>query len=132
MRAVNSTTTDSRIDWIRAGAHGADEKQAEDAVILDVGDLIGITEWFLIVSGRNARQVRAIVDEVEHQIVEAGGPRPLWVEGLETYQWVLMDYGDFLVHVFDLESRANYDLERLWSDCDRVDTGLEPDQESRP
>ncbi len=124
MRVVNSITTDIRIDWIRAGARGADDKLAEDAIILDVGDVLGITEWFLIVSGRNQRQVRAIVDEVEHQIVEVGGPRPLWIEGLETYQWVLMDYGDFIVHVFDQESRAVYDLERLWSDCEPVDTGL--------
>jgi ribosome-associated protein len=120
MALVNSTTADSRLDWIRAGARGADNKLAQDAVILDVGAVIGITEWFLIVSGRNARQVRAIVDEIEHQIVESGGPRPLSVEGLETYQWVLMDYGDFIVHVFDAESRAIYDLERLWSDCDRI------------
>ena len=66
MRVVNSITTDIRIDWIRAGARGADDKLAEDAIILDVGDVLGITEWFLIVSGRNQRQVRAIVDEVEH------------------------------------------------------------------
>jgi ribosome-associated protein len=124
IRAVNAAAAYSRIDWIRAGARGASEKLAEDAVILDVGDVLGITEWFLIVSGRNARQVRAIVDEVEREIVSSGGPRPLWIEGLETYQWALMDYGDFVVHVFDVESRAVYDLERLWSDCDRVDTGL--------
>jgi ribosome-associated protein len=75
----------------------------------------------VVTSGANARQVRAIVDDVEEFVALAGGPRPVRVEGRDTRQWVLMDYASFVVHVFDEETRAHYDLERLWSDCSRVD-----------
>jgi len=70
----------------------------------------------VIASGNTGRQVRAIVDEVEEQVARAGGPRPTRIEGKDTLTWVLMDYGSFVVHVFDAESREYYDLERLWRD----------------
>ena len=81
-----------------------------------VGQTIGITDWFVVTSGGNARQVRAIVDEIEEQVAKSGGPRPRRVEGKDTLSWVLMDFGGFVVHVFDTESRDFYDLERLWRD----------------
>ena len=77
--------------------------------------------YFVIASATNTRQVRAIADEIEAQIAAAGGPRPVRVEGREDFTWVLMDYGDFVVHVFLEETRQYYDLERLWADVDRVD-----------
>jgi ribosome-associated protein len=92
-----------------------------ETLVLDVGDVLAVTELFVITNGNNARQVKAIVEEVERVVAEAGGPRPLRVEGLEKLEWVLLDYGPFVVHVFDPEQRAFYRLERLWGDCPRVE-----------
>ena len=71
-------------------------------------------------SGANPRQVRAIVDQIDENLRSAGGPRPLRLEGKDSWTWVLMDYGPFLVHVFDTDTREYYDLERLWSDVPRL------------
>jgi ribosome-associated protein len=89
-------------------------------VILDVGAVLAICDHFVIASGRNTRLVRTITEEVERAVTEAGGPKPLRIEGLDDLRWVLMDYGDFVVHVFLQEAREYYDLERLWSDVPRV------------
>lgn len=69
----------------------------------------------------NSRQVRTIADEVEKRLTAAGGPKPIRVEGLDDLSWVLMDYGDFVVHVFDEDARRYYELERLWADVPSVD-----------
>jgi ribosome-associated protein len=89
-------------------------------VILDVGDVLAICDHFVIVSGRNTRQVRTVTDEVERVVAERGGPKPLRIEGLDDLRWVLMDYGDFVVHIFLQDAREYYSLERLWSDVPRV------------
>lgn len=107
--------------WVLAAASAADDKQADDVVVLDVGDVLSITGWFVICDGANARQVRTIADAVEEQVSGVGGPKPLRVEGRDGLHWVLIDYGDFVVHVFDEETRRYYDLERLWSDVPRID-----------
>jgi ribosome-associated protein len=101
-------------------ARAADSKLGERTVILSVGDALGITEAFVITSGGNARQVRTIADEVELQLKRAEGRAPIRIEGLDDARWVLMDYGDFLVHVFLEEAREYYDLEHLWADAPRV------------
>ena len=101
-------------------ARAADAKAGEETVILAMGDLLGVTDAFVVTNGRNPRQVRTIVDEVERQVRLAGGRSPVRVEGKDEADWVLMDYGDFLVHVFMVEARAYYDLEHLWSDAPRV------------
>lgn len=102
-------------------ARAADSKLGDQTVILSVGDALGITEAFVITSGGNARQVRTIADEVELQLKEAeDGRTPIRIEGLDDARWVLMDYGDFLVHVFVDEAREYYDLEHLWADAPRV------------
>jgi ribosome-associated protein len=88
-------------------------------VILGVERLLSITDAFVITSGSSARQVRTIAEEVEAQVRNAGGPSPLRVEGLDDARWVLMDYGDFVVHVFMTEAREFYDLERLWGDAEQ-------------
>jgi ribosome-associated protein len=123
--AAERPARDDVLDWVRVAARAAAGKASnevgDETVVLDVGDVLAITHWFVITSGRNARQVKTIVDEVEQQLAEAGGPRPLRVEGLDGRQWVLMDYGDFVVHVFLTETRAYYELERLWADVPRVD-----------
>lgn len=101
-------------------ARAADSKLGDQTVILSVGDALGITEAFVITSGGNARQVRTIADEVELQLKRAEGRAPIRIEGLDDARWVLMDYGDFLVHVFVDEARQYYDLEHLWADAPRV------------
>jgi ribosome-associated protein len=101
-------------------ARAASAKTLEDTVILDVGELIGITDYFVITAGRNDRQVRSIVDEISRQVREQTGSSVRQTEGLESMSWVLLDYGDFVVHVFDPEARSLYALERLWADAPRV------------
>jgi ribosome-associated protein len=91
-----------------------------DPIILEVGEIIAITEYFVIASAQNARQVRTIVDEVERRIKEESGDSPRSIEGVSDATWVLLDYGDVIVHVFLGESREYYDLERLWADAPRV------------
>jgi ribosome-associated protein len=106
-------------EWLVA-ARAADAKSGADTVILAMGELLGVTDAFVVTSGRNSRQVRTIVDEVERQVKTQSGRSPDRVEGLSDAFWVLMDYGDFLVHVFLDEARAFYDLEHLWSDAPRI------------
>lgn len=103
--------------WCATAARAAAAKGALDTVILSVGPMLGITDAFVITSGTNDRQVRTIVEEVERQL-KPDGQRPLRVEGLDDARWVLMDYGDFVVHVFLDEVRAFYQLERLWADAE--------------
>ena len=101
-------------------ARAAADKKGEDTVILAVEPLLKITDAFVITSGTNARQVRTIAEEVEEKVKEhGGGPSPIRIEGLDDARWILMDYGDFVVHVFLDEVRKFYDLERLWADAER-------------
>ena len=115
------TTRRSDLDevrqWCVTAARAADDKKGEDTVILEVGTVLAIADAFVITAGTNARQVRTIVEEVEKNVKESGGPSPLRIEGLDDARWVLMDYGDFVVHVFLREVREFYDLERLWRDA---------------
>lgn len=107
--------------WPAVAAAAAESKLGVGTLVLDVGDALAVTEHFVITNGNNHRQVRAIVDELEHQLKLVGGPAPLRVEGLESLDWVLIDYGEFVVHVFSPDARAYYQLERLWKDCDQLD-----------
>ncbi len=102
-------------------AAAAAAKKGEDVVVLEVGAILAITDAFVITHGANTRHVRTIAEEVEAKVAAAGGPRPLRVEGLDDARWVLLDYGDFVVHVFLDEVRRFYDLERLWADAPRVE-----------
>ena len=101
-------------------ARAADDKKGNDIVVLDVGDIIGILDMFVITSAPNTRLVRTIVDEIERQLFEKAGVKPRSVEGLNDLSWVLLDYGDLAVHVFLDETREFYGLERLWTDAARV------------
>src|SRR5581483_985358 len=103
-----------------AAARAAGSKQAADIVILDVHDLIVITDFFVIATGTSDRQVKTIVEEVEKALRETG-MKPLRREGETEAQWVLLDYVDVVVHVFSKEQREYYDLERLWRDAPRVE-----------
>ena len=101
-------------------ARAASDKKATNPVILDVGSVLGICDYFVITSAPNDRLVRAICEEVEEKVKRAGGPGPRAIEGLDDARWVLMDFGDLIVHVFLDEAREFYDLERLWGDVPRV------------
>src|SRR5688500_9855380 len=107
--------------WASAAARAADEKNGVDTVVLEVGEVLAITDAFVITAASNTRQVRTIADEVEAQVKRIGGPSPLRIEGLDDLRWVVIDYGDFVVHVLLAEVREFYDLERLWSDAGRID-----------
>ena len=109
----------------RVAALAAADKKAERPVILDVGRLLGIVDAFVICSAGNDRQVRTIAEEVERRLKEDGGAAPLRVEGRDEATWILLDYGDFLVHVFLDEWRTYYDLERLWKDAPRIEWDVE-------
>ncbi len=104
--------------WAVTAARAAGEKSGTDTVVLAVGSVLSITDAFVITSGANARQVRTITEEVELKVREAGGPSPRRTEGLDDATWVLMDYGDFVVHVFLDETRSFYELEGLWGDAE--------------
>ena len=114
---IENTMTNDRA---RIAARAADAKKGEDIVVLDVGDIIGIVDTFVITSAPNTRLVRTIVEEVERHLYEQTAVKPRAIEGLDDYSWVLLDYGDLVVHVFLSETRAFYGLERLWSDAARV------------
>ena len=104
----------------RVAVRAAEEKQAKEIRVLDLRDITAFADYFVIASGANTRQIQAVVDEVEQQLKKAG-ERPLSIEGYDNAEWVLMDYGDYLVHIFSEKARAYYDLERLWRDGKVVD-----------
>jgi ribosome-associated protein len=104
------------IHMLNIAAAAADAKGGEDLVALDVSEPLPLVDVFLIVTGRNERNVAAIADEIEDKLGEAGHRR-LRREGRAESRWVLLDFGDLVVHVFHQEERAFYALERLWKDC---------------
>jgi ribosome-associated protein len=101
-------------------ARAADDKKADHTLILHVGGVLSITEYFVITSASNRRQVRAVVDAVEEQVRAETGQSPLRTEGVAEQMWVLLDYGDVVVHVFAEETRAYYEIERLYRDVARL------------
>jgi len=112
---------DELLRLVRVAAAAADDKKADETLIVDVGDVFAVSDYFVITGGSNPRQVHSIADAVEEEVRNAGGPGPVRVEGLEQREWVLMDYGAFVVHVFHREQRLFYQLERLWGDRPRVE-----------
>ena len=104
-----------------AAARAADEKGATDVVALEVGPILGICESFVIASGRNTRQVKAIADEVEEQLRVLLDRKPRSIEGTTEQRWILLDFGDVIVHVFLDTEREFYRLERLYRDAPRID-----------
>jgi len=110
------TATEEAVALATTAAQAAADKLATDIVLIDVSDQLAITDVFVVVSGNNERQVEAIVDEVEEQCRVAGA-KPIRREGRRDGRWVLLDYGDIVVHVQHQEERVFYALERLWKDC---------------
>ncbi len=101
---------------VRIGATAAAEKKAMDVVALYVAETLVVTDYFLIATGSNDRQVHAIADSIEDALREAGA-KPRGREGEREMKWILLDYGDFVVHVFQPDERGFYRLEKLWSDA---------------
>jgi ribosome-associated protein len=121
---------------VRLIADAALGRKAEDLVILDMHEVSSFADRFVLLTGRSDRQVRAIADGIRRAL-RASGEKPLGVEGLESSHWALIDAGDVIIHVFDLETREEYAHDRLWSDAPRVDPvalgiDLEPETESPP
>lgn len=97
----------------------ASEKKALHTVVLDLREIASFTDYFVITSGKNERQVQAIADEMSETLKRSGSPAAR-VEGYKTAEWILLDFGDFVVHVFEEKARSFYDLERLWRESKRV------------
>lgn len=97
----------------------ANDKKAVNPIVLDIQELTSFTEFFLITNGTNIRQVQAISDGINEELRKSG-TRAVRVEGYNTAEWILMDYGDFVVHIFEEKAREFYDLERLWRDAPRI------------
>jgi ribosome-associated protein len=104
---------------LRAAVSAALAKKASDVVVLDLHGLASFTDYFLICSGDSHRQLKTIADEID-KTLRKSKTKPIHVEGYPKGEWLLMDYVDFIVHVFTPESRAHYDLERLWGDATRL------------
>jgi ribosome-associated protein len=101
---------------LQIAATAADEKGGEDLIALDISDPLPLVDIFLLVTGRNERNVIAISNEIEDKMIEAG-VKTLRREGRTEGRWILLDFGDLVVHVFHEEERMYYGLERLWKDC---------------
>jgi len=119
--ALNISELDERV---RRALHAAAEKKALDPTVLDLRGISSFTDFFLMFTGANRRQVQAISDEIVEQLKRNGSPAAR-VEGYQNAEWILIDYGDFVVHVFEEKARRFYDLERLWREASRLN--LSPD-----
>ena len=108
------------LEMVRLACKAMDEKKAIDIKVIDIHEVSVIADYFVIASGSNLNQVQAMVDNVEEQLGRAGY-EPKQVEGTRGSNWILMDYGDLIIHVFDEENRLFYDLERIWRDGKEVD-----------
>jgi ribosome-associated protein len=107
-------------DRIQRALRAAAEKKAFNLTVLDLRSIASFTDFFVITTGANKRQMQAINDEIVEQL-KRNGTRAARVEGYQTAEWILIDYGDFIVHIFDEKSRRFYDLERLWREAKRFD-----------
>jgi ribosome-associated protein len=123
--AVRPLTPDASVanepldERITLALQSASDKKALDVVVIDLREIATFTDYFVISSGANQRQVQAIADEVVEKLKKAGSPAAR-VEGYRSAEWVLVDYGDFIVHVFEDKARRFYDLERLWREGKRI------------
>lgn len=108
-------------DEVKLAIESASEKKSFDITAIDLREIASFTEFFIICSGSNQRQVQAISDEITEKLREKLNSRVVRVEGYTTGEWVLLDYGDFIVHIFEQKARNFYDLERLWRDAKKVE-----------
>jgi ribosome-associated protein len=119
--SAEQTPFDSLDPEVQLAIRCAQEKKGIDIRGLDLREIATFTEYFLIVTGANQRQVQAIADEINEKLKKDLSVKPVRIEGYAAGEWVLLDYGDFIVHIFDKDARDFYDLERLWLDAGRVE-----------
>ena len=112
--------------WLTA-VRAADSRKAQDIKVLDLSGITSFTDFFVICSGSNSRQIQAIADEVSQRLKKRG-ELPISLEGYEQAEWILMDYADFIVHIFSAKAREYYDLERLWRQAKDVEIPAETAQ----
>ncbi len=117
---TNAAADEGLDERLRLALHAAADRKAHDLVVLDLREVASFTDYFVIASGTNVRQVQAVADAVQEQLRKQLSVKPARVEGYNSAEWVLLDYGDFIFHVFEEKSRRFYDLERLWRDAARV------------
>jgi ribosome-associated protein len=121
MAKTEKRRTTSRLPkQIDIALRAAEDKKAEQLMVLDLRKALGFTDYFVIASGNNARQVRAIADAIVDAL-GATGAKPAHVEGYDRSEWILLDYFDFIVHIFAPETRMFYGLERLWGNAERIE-----------
>ena len=116
---------------IQRAIAAAEDKKADDVVLLDLRKAAGFADYFLICSGGNPRQIRAIADAIMEALA-SDGAKPAHVEGYQRSEWILLDYFDFIVHVFGPETRLFYSLERLWGNAERVEIPTAPPPKKPP
>ena len=119
------TATPRALQLARVAALAAEDKIAQDVMAIDVSDQLALTDVFVIASAGNERQVGAIVDEIEDRLRDVG-VKPIRREGAREGRWVLIDFGDIVVHVQHADEREFYQLERLWKDCPEIDLASVP------
>ncbi|WP_144791677.1 ribosome silencing factor [Kocuria palustris] len=117
---------ETSLEYLRTAARAADDKKAENIVAIDVSEALAIVDSFLIASAPNERQVASIVDAIEEELQQQHDLKPIRREGRAEGRWVLLDFGDVVVHIQHDEERAFYALDRLWGDAPAIDLGLVP------
>ena len=123
MRSSSSQATSEAITAARTAAAAIEDKKGEDILALDLSGLLVVTDVFLVATGTSTRHVKTLVDDAEEALRELER-RPIRREGVDFGEWVLLDYGDLVIHVFDRDTRAYYELERLWADAPTIDLEL--------
>ena len=121
MKSEFPTGTPATETLVRVAVDAILDKKGEEVAVLDLTEVTPLTDFFIICAGNNSRQVKTIAEEVEAKVNAAFGVSPRSVEGLGDLSWVLIDYVDFVVHIFLPETRSYYSLERLWGDAVRLD-----------
>ena len=127
VRATKKSTAqrvDDSLALVRLAARVAAESRGQDIVALDMRELTPLFDYFLIITGRSGRQIRAIADDIDHALLEQLADKYVRKEGYKESRWVVLDYGDVLIHVFDEELRDFYRLEELWADAKRAELEL--------
>lgn len=121
MKGFKVDNTISSKEAALIAARAADDKKAVDIMVQEVSELIGVTDYFVIVTAQNSRQVDAIIDEIEEKLLEDASMKPVHREVSSDGSWSLLDYGHIVVHVFQPETREYYRLETLWNDAPVID-----------
>jgi ribosome-associated protein len=120
-----TTAAEAALELALVAARAADAKKAEHTLVLAVGDVLAITDYFVIASAGNRRLVKAVVDAVEDAVRDQLERNPIRTEGASEQQWVLLDYGDVVIHVFAEEIRMYYEIERLYRDVPKIEWAVE-------